>query len=92
MDNQVTATLHMFKRYRDVLVDKTFDGPDQTGSDHLRWMCETAIDALENETYPLDKMSRWLGFVQGVLIMQGITTVNTERDYSRPLFKPESTG
>lgn len=37
---------------------------------------------------PLMKLNRWLGYIQGVLITQGITTVQAERDWTRPLFRP----
>ncbi len=88
MDNQRAATFHMFQRYKEILQNQDFDGPDKTSSAHLRWMCDEALGS----DYPIDKLSRWLGFVQGVLIMQNVTTVEAERDYSRPLFKPESNG
>jgi hypothetical protein len=37
---------------------------------------------------PLLKLNRWLGYIQGVLIESGITTVEAERDWTRPLFRP----
>ncbi len=37
---------------------------------------------------PIVKISRWLGYVQGVLIERGLTTVEAERDWTRPLFRP----
>ena len=37
---------------------------------------------------PVAKLCRWLGYIQGVLIERGITTVETERDWTRPLFRP----
>jgi len=36
--------------------------------------------------WPPDKSSRWLGYCQYYMINKGYTTVNKERDYSRPLF------
>ncbi len=41
-----------------------------------------------NRDVPLVKLSRWLGYVQGVLIERGKTTVQVERDWTRPLFRP----
>ena len=32
-------------------------------------------------------MHRWLGFIQGILIARGVTTVQQERDYGRPMFQ-----
>lgn len=37
---------------------------------------------------PLNKLNRWLGYIQGTLIAWGKTTVNEERDWTRPLFRP----
>lgn len=37
---------------------------------------------------PVPKLCRWLGYIQGVLIERGITTVEAERDWTRPLFRP----
>lgn len=36
---------------------------------------------------PLMKLNRWLGYIQGCLIERGYTTVQAERDWTRPLFK-----
>lgn len=41
-----------------------------------------------NTDVPLNKLNRWLGYVQGVLIERGFTTVQEERDWTRPLFRP----
>ncbi len=37
---------------------------------------------------PIPKLCRWLGYIQGVLIERGYTTVETERNWTRPLFRP----
>ena len=37
---------------------------------------------------PLMKLNRWLGYIQGSLIQWEITTVQDERDWTRPLFRP----
>lgn len=41
---------------------------------------------LNEKCLPVDKLSRWLGFVQASCIFEGYTTVEAERDFSRPLF------
>ena len=40
----------------------------------------------EIENYPIDKLSRWLGFIQAYVIFTNQTTIDIERDFSRPLF------
>lgn len=37
---------------------------------------------------PLMKLNRWIGFIQGTVIRLGLTTVENERDFTRPLFRP----
>ena len=62
------------------------DVPDEgdTSMANLEWMCRTVLERLDS--FPADKASRWLGFVQGVLAVRGLITVAEERDHSRPLF------
>lgn len=53
--------------------------------EHIAWMIDTTL-SVEAEKWPIDKLSRWLGFIQAVLVMRGVTTVKRERDLTRPLF------
>jgi hypothetical protein len=83
-----TATEAMFKRYILIIREKAHDDEsslsDEAQNDHLTWMC---IRALENlNVWPEDKLSRWLGYVQGVLTVRGVIDVQEEREISRPLF------
>lgn len=54
--------------------------------EHLMNLCKDAVEKYD-EFHKLDgdnsKVNRWLGFIQGVLIANGITTVNKERDFTR---------
>ena len=59
----------------------------ETSFDHLLWM----LSEIRTITDPL-KAHRWLGFVQGVMICAGLTTVQAERDFTRPYFKGDSNG
>lgn len=47
-------------------------------------MCNVIMDT-NVEMYD-DKVSRWLGFVQGVMYSYGLLDINTERNRTRPLF------
>lgn len=67
------ATRDCFKRYLEFELDQ--------GNLEL---CKEAIE--KYDSLPIDKLSRWLGYIQGVLIERGLTTVQRERDFSRPLF------
>lgn len=55
----------------------------ETSPANLRWMVDRC---LTDETMPLDKINRWVGFVQGVLAANGLLSVAAERDRTRPLF------
>lgn len=45
-------------------------------------------DKVPDPEFPLLKLNRWLGYIQGQLIAAKITTVEIERDWTRPLFRP----
>lgn len=58
---------------------------DPTSLEHLLWMCNTCIPMVRDDGrgFSVDKYSRWLGYIQGVLICKKITTVDAERDRVR---------
>ncbi|MDH2154174.1 hypothetical protein [Stenotrophomonas sp. GD03657] len=57
--------------------------PREFSPSHLEWMLET-IQFGDDQS--LTKKHRWLGFVQAALIARGLTTVDDERDHTRPIF------
>lgn len=64
------------------------DDGDPTSLEHLLWMCEYCEPNVrdDGQGMSVDKYSRWLGFIQGCIIMHGLTTVQAERDRTRPWF------
>ncbi len=78
------ATSLLFARYLARLEAAGLSGGDETSTENLAWMCRTAMAGAD--TLPLDKLSRWLGFVQGVMAARGQLSVPEEREVSRPLF------
>ena len=76
-------------RYYSILVplrgtpDNTHD--EKTDIKNLIWMCEEILD--NGNTMPIDKVARWVGYIQGCMIMRGILTTETERNITRPLFR-----
>lgn len=81
------ATALLFDRYANVIAATPPDAIEEdprTSLENLAWMCRTGI--AEIDTLPEDKLSRWLGFVQGCMVMRGLIDVEVERDVSRPLF------
>ena len=46
----------------------------------LAGLCEEAVT--HHHRYPIDKMSRWLGFTQGVLTAAGVPGLSEDREFS----------
>ena len=68
------ATKELFQRYLN----------EFNLTNNLKELSIEAIDKIND--YPIDKLSRWLGFVQGYIIFTNQSTIDIERDFSRPLF------
>lgn len=64
--------------------DYTFKFPPHGDPEHLEWMLDQIVE--NYNTWPIDKSSRWLGFVQGMMVAQSWITVEEERDRTRPIF------
>lgn len=73
----------LFLRYKEMISSKEF-GSGDTSKEYIDNFIDLALSKID--IYPEDKLNRWLGYVQGVLICHGITTSTIERDFSRPLF------
>ena len=86
IDAYYTALLDCAKRYASMAsVDDTLltRDPQQALSSFIAEFNQAIVDRL-----PLLKLNRWLGYIQGVLIARGCTDVETERDFTRPYFRP----
>lgn len=75
-------------RYRQML--RTIRGtplpsylPKQHAVRYLEWMLAT-IQFGDDQS--LTKQHRWLGFIQDALCVRGLTTVDEERNFTRPIF------
>jgi len=60
-------------------------GADKTSAAHLSWMCKEILNNIR--TMQPDKISRWIGFIQGVMAANGLLDVDEERNRTRPLFE-----
>jgi hypothetical protein len=81
------ATTEVFARYLRLMEsvgEDPMEGHERLSLKNLRWICEEGI--AKSGQLPIDKLSRWLGFVQGCLAMRQIIDVDEERDFTRPLF------
>lgn len=88
------GSLQTFTHYKELLENKgvspvnhtALKEGDTTSLEHLLWMCLHCIPRIRDDGkgFSVDKYSRWLGYVQGCLICKGITTVEIERNRTRP--------
>ena len=89
------GSLKAFRRYDAMLshVEATCHEDVPLMDEHIRWMCQHCIERIEanDEAFPVDKYSRWLGFIQGVLVTKNLISVQTERDITRPWFTKKVT-
>jgi hypothetical protein len=78
MDELLEAHYAMIQRYKVLL-------QTQSKVDVVHWtnFSDTAL-TLTNS----DKLSRWVGFLQGVLFSNDLISVDDERDFSRGIYKP----
>lgn len=89
------GSLKAFKRYRDMISLKgvkaknhtDLEDGDTTSLEHLLWMCEHCIQRIP-QGMSVDKYSRWMGYIQGVLVCKKLTTVENERNTTRPWLTP----
>lgn len=86
-------TTKAFQRYKEMLKNyppkeytKNFEAiGNREKLAHCHWMVDRMLSS-ETSHYSLDKRSRWLGFIQGVVIMCNLTTIEKERNITRPWF------
>ena len=75
------VNIQLFKRYKKVANDYK-----KYADDEIFIRVKDMIDVALKEEMLEDKQSRWLGFVQGVLVMYELICIEDEREFSRPLF------
>jgi len=79
------ASSEMFRRYNEILQQDSLGENQMQGEIRLR--CSLmGIHAISHPELPVDKISRWLGFVQGCLYSAGLIDLDEERNISRELF------
>lgn len=57
---------------------------EEADFDNILWLIDTGLS--RNGSYPIDKIGRWIGFVQCALIVRGILDTNREREKTRSIF------
>jgi len=61
------------QKYDNILYPVTATVKDGTELQHVRWMCNEIPEMMKTEE--VGKIYRWLGFIQGVLWVHGIYTI-----------------
>lgn len=94
MTTLIEGNILALNRYKKMLEDRKVNAKNEVETNplslpHALWMINEALSVYKKTpfTYPLDKYSRWLGFIQAILVMHKVTTVNNERNVTRPWFK-----
>jgi hypothetical protein len=83
MKHDYYSALHACaERYRDMQLEA------KTPRDDKLWLFTMEFMFGCRDRLPLMKLNRWLGYIQASLIQRGYTTVEAERDWTRPLFRP----
>ena len=90
--DRLKASREVLAYYKDMLEQRGYSpinlaDSEPTSVDHLLWMCVEAIRMIDQDKYVrIDKVSRWLGYIQGVLVCNGMLDVAEERERTRPIF------
>lgn len=71
------------ERYRDMMLEVNWPVDEAVWNFNFDLMF-----ACRDKSIPLMKANRWLGYIQGCMIERGFTTVEEERNWTRPLFRP----
>lgn len=71
--------------YRYKLVDE--DMSSKTSVRHLIWMCDQIVAhaGYVPDEWSVTKLHRWLGYIQGVMVSRGFTTVEEQREEYKKL-------
>jgi len=73
----------MFTWFPDLKIMQAQSTPTEPG--HLAWMLD--IVKMHASDWPLDKLGRWIGYVQGVLIEQRKLSADEERNRTRAAYQ-----
>jgi len=82
-----TVLFSLFSRYEKMIEQSAnliTPSADELSLENCLWMAKRA--KLHIDVWPIDKLNRWVGFIQACVVMHGMTTVGIERDITRPLF------
>lgn len=82
------AHLGLLRHYQAYMIDRNQGGKadaDKRSLAYAAWFIDHALE--RGPELRLDKLARWIGFIQGVLAVNGVIEVDAERDRTRPIFQ-----
>ncbi len=65
---------------------KDYPYEEDDSPEHLKWMVAEIVSNSRYTDYPIDKLSRWLAYIQGILRAHRVLDTVAERDRTRPIF------
>lgn len=77
MDKNLLESLH------DRCKSQALELPDSKDKERILKMLKTLLD---NANWPDLKIGKWLGFIEGFLIFNNITTIDDERNFTRKIY------
>lgn len=78
----ITLTKKYIDRFHTLNVYPKQNKEGSTEHSHLLWMLN---QILENEDQSITKKHRWLGFIQGCMVCDGLLSIENERNETRSL-------
>jgi hypothetical protein len=77
---------HLEEKLREIREEEVID---KVSVRHLRWMCGQIIEhtGYVPQEWSVTKLHRWIGYIQGVMVAKGYTTVDKEREDYREMKK-----
>lgn len=73
---------NLYLNLRERYIQMAIDTPS---AERVIGMMDKVVE--NHDTWPADKTGRWVGYVQCILIeVEKVTTINEERNYTRPFF------
>lgn len=87
MEHVKRATLEALKDLDEIVWNTAlWEALRENWDDRQRLAAMIALMKSEGMAWPVDKLNRWFGFIQGVLFTVGLIDILEERDRTRPLF------
>lgn len=76
----------VIKKYKEVISRTGCEPIQNSGCSlcHAAYMCEVVLDNKDNPNFEIGKSNRWLGFIQAILYVKGIYTIDHLKNHNKP--------